>query len=88
MVISYRKVFCDNITKNKPKNDCMFEIENKFKNANIGRTVRFTQQIFDELNRVAAEEEISFNLLVLQCCQYALDNRGKKGAEEDTKEME
>ena len=52
----------------------MFEVENKFKNANVARTIRFTEGLFDRLNTIAAENDISFNLLVLQCCQYALDN--------------
>ena len=52
----------------------MFKINNEFKSANISRTVRFTEQIFEKLNKIAAENEISFNLLVLQCCKYALDN--------------
>ena len=52
--------------------DIMFKIENEFKNANISRTVRFTEPLFEKLNKVAAENDISFNLLVLQCCKYAL----------------
>ena len=52
----------------------MFEIENKFKNANVPRTVRFTEGLFEQLNEVAVKNDISFNLLVLQCCQYAMDN--------------
>ena len=52
----------------------MFKIDNEMKNANILRTVRFTEQLFDRLNRVAAADNISFNLLVLQCCKYALDD--------------
>jgi len=52
----------------------MFKINNEFKSANISRTVRFTEPIFEKLNKIAAENEISFNLLVLQCCKYALDN--------------
>lgn len=52
----------------------MFEIENKFKNANIARTIRFTENLFEQLNMIASENDISFNLLVLQCCQYAIDN--------------
>lgn len=57
----------------------MFKIENEFKSANVSRTVRFTEPLFEKLNKVATENEISFNLLVLQCCKYALDNM----AEED-----
>ena len=53
----------------------MFRLQNEYKEANIPRTIRFTQPLFDELNRVAAENGVSFNLLVLQCCRYALDNR-------------
>lgn len=52
----------------------MFKINNEFKGANIPRTIRFTDEIFEELNKVADENEVSFNLLVLQCCKYALDN--------------
>lgn len=61
----------------------MFEVENKFKNANVARTIRFTEDLFDRLNTVAAENDISFNLLVLQCCRYAIDNmKNSEGAEE------
>jgi len=52
----------------------MFKVENEFKGANIPRTIRFTDKIFDELNKIATENEVSFNLLVLQCCKYALKN--------------
>lgn len=60
----------------------MFHIENEFKGANIPRTVRFTDKLFEELNEVAQEYDISFNLLVLQCCKYALENREKPGQPE------
>lgn len=52
----------------------MFEINKDYCNADISRTVRFTEKIFSELNEVAQREDISFNLLVLQCCRYALDD--------------
>ena len=52
----------------------MFKVENEFKGANVPRTIRFTEKLFDELNKIAVENEISFNLLVLQCCKYAVDN--------------
>lgn len=52
----------------------MFKVDNEFKNANIARTVRFTESLFERLNDVANRNDISFNLLVLQCCKYALDN--------------
>ncbi len=53
----------------------MFKIEKEFNSANISRTIRFTEPLFERLNQVATENEISFNLLVLQCCKYALDNQ-------------
>jgi len=52
----------------------MFKVENEFKGANISRTIRFTEKLFEELNQFATENEISFNLLVLQCCKYAMEN--------------
>ena len=52
----------------------MFKIENELKSANIPRTVRFTENLFETLNNVAQKNNVSFNLLVLQCCKYALEN--------------
>lgn len=54
--------------------DVMFRINKDMKNANVPRTVRFTESLFCELREVAKKNEISFNLLVLECCKYALDN--------------
>jgi len=56
----------------------MFKIDNELKNANTPRTVRFTEPLFEKLNSVAQQNGISFNLLVLQCCKYALDNMKKE----------
>ena len=53
----------------------MFKINNEFKSANIARTIRFTEPLFEKLNEVASNNGISFNLLVLQCCNYALENQ-------------
>ena len=55
----------------------MFKIEKELKSANIPRTIRFTEELFEQLNQAASENEISFNHLVLQCCKYALENREK-----------
>ena len=55
----------------------MFVVENSFKGANVPRTIRFTEKMFEELNAIAAENEVSFNLLVLQCCKYAIENHEK-----------
>lgn len=52
----------------------MFVADNEFKNANISRSIRFTEKLFEQLNTYAAHMGISFNLLVLQCCKYAMDH--------------
>ncbi|MDO4153600.1 MAG: hypothetical protein ACI4LB_06195 [Candidatus Fimenecus sp.] len=56
----------------------MFKIDNELKNANVARTVRFTEPLFEKLNKTAAENNISFNLLVLQCCKYALEDMAEQ----------
>lgn len=56
----------------------MFKIDNELKNANTPRTIRFTESLFEKLNETASKNNISFNLLVLQCCKYALDNMETK----------
>lgn len=55
----------------------MFKVDRNLKSANIPRTVRFTEPLFEQLNQVAADNNISFNFLVLLCCKYALDNMEK-----------
>lgn len=52
----------------------MFKVDNKLKTANIPRTIRFTEPMFEQLNQIAQDNGISFNHLVLQCCQYALEH--------------
>lgn len=59
----------------------MFRVDNELKNANVARTVRFTDPLFEKLNKTAAKYNISFNFLVLQCCKYALDNMDGDGDE-------
>ena len=61
----------------------MFKIDNTLKNATTPRTVRFTEPLFDKLNKVATENDISFNLLVLQCCKYALENMENKNGNQN-----
>ena len=59
----------------------MFRIIKPFSNANIPRTIRFTEELFEELNKTAEKSDISFNMLVLQCCRYALDSLDKNDGE-------
>lgn len=50
-----------------------FAIENPYAGANRPRTIRFTDELYEELEQTAKRHKVSFNMLVLQCCRYALD---------------
>ncbi len=40
--------------------------------ANIPRTIRFTEDLFDEYNEISRKTGVSFNSLVLEAMRYAL----------------
>ena len=61
----------------------MFTIQKNPPQANVPRNIRFTEELFEKLNRVSTENDVSFNSLVLQCCRYALDELAKNGVEND-----
>lgn len=44
----------------------------------VNRTFRITKELADELSKVAQEEDISVNELVVQSCKFALEHRKKK----------
>jgi len=50
----------------------MFKIQQSEQTVN--KTFRLPVKLIEELTQVAAEEKISVNNLVRQCCEYALDN--------------
>jgi len=56
----------------------MFKVDTSLKNANLQRSIRFTEELWNELNMVSGKHNISFNNLVLQCCKYALENMVEK----------
>lgn len=37
-------------------------------------TIRISDELFDKLSQIAADKDISFNQLVIQCCEFALEN--------------
>ena len=41
------------------------------------KTIRMPNELIEKLERLAAKSDVSFNQLVVQCCQYALDNLEK-----------
>ena len=62
----------------------MFRIDKIYHGANIPRTIRFTPELFEQLNKIASNNDISFNYLVLQCCAYAIENMEPEEQEEKT----
>jgi len=56
----------------------LFVIKKSRPDANVSRTIRFTEQLFEDLNKAAATHGVSLNSLVLQCCRYALDQAEAK----------
>lgn len=57
---------------------CMFKIQKMDKNnkqdANIARTIRFPQDLFDDYTELAQNSGHSFNSLVLSAMRYAYNN--------------
>lgn len=64
----------------------MFKIDKPFSKPNIPKTIRFTEQLDNQLFHVAKLEGISFNELVLRCCQYALNHYDGKIDFEESEE--
>ena len=40
----------------------------------INKTFRITKDLHERLSKIAQDENISMNELVVQCCEFALDN--------------
>lgn len=49
----------------------MFEIK---KPSSSNKTIRMPDNLIEKLEKLAAQNDISFNQLVVQCCEYAIDN--------------
>ena len=56
--------------------DCVFVIKKETKRTDISRTIRFSDDMFKRLQTISQNEDVSFNWLVLQCCEYALNEYG------------
>ena len=68
-------IFCVSDVKYKYTNTArriaMFEVR---KPISSNKTVRMPDTLIERLEKIAAKNDISFNQLVVQCCEYALDN--------------
>ncbi len=49
----------------------MFKIK-KIESSN--KTIRMPNDLIEKLEALANENDISFNQVIIQCCQYALEN--------------
>ena len=45
------------------------------------RTIRMPDTLIEKMGKIASEKGISFNQLVIQCCEFALDNLGEQERE-------
>ena len=57
----------------------MFSVK---KPSSSNKTIRMPDNLIEKLEKLAQKNDISFNQLVIQCCEYALDNM-----DENTKEL-
>ncbi|MCL2633800.1 MAG: DUF2610 domain-containing protein [Oscillospiraceae bacterium] len=55
----------------------MFEVN---KTSSSNKTIRMSDNLIEKLETLAAKNDISFNKLVVQCCEYALENLNKEEA--------
>ena len=41
---------------------------------NSNKTIRMPNALIEQMEKIATQKGISFNQLVIQCCEYALNN--------------
>lgn len=51
----------------------MFDIK-KFKNSNVQISIRFPEDIYNEIKKLAINNDMSLNNVVLSCVKYALED--------------
>lgn len=55
----------------------MFKIE---KPEYVNKTFRIDKRLVERLEQTAQQEDVSVNALVVQCCEYALNNMQSKNS--------
>lgn len=60
-------------------NDRIFKIK---KPQSSNKTIRMSDDLIDELQKLADANDISFNQVVVQCCEFALKNMSAADATE------
>lgn len=48
------------------------------KEETISKTFRMPKSLIDKLEKLADEKDLSLSRVVIQCCEYALENLEKK----------
>ena len=51
--------------------DRIFEIK---KPQSSNKTIRMPDELIEKLQKLATSNDVSFNQLVVQCCEFALEN--------------
>lgn len=42
------------------------------------RTIRMPDTLIEKISQIATEQDVSFNQVVVQCCEYAIENMEKE----------
>ena len=51
----------------------MFKVSHPKPKSYVSRTIKFPEELSATLKAIADREKVSFNELVRQCCQYAIE---------------
>lgn len=52
------------------------------KNGSSNKTIRMPDDLIEKLEKLAQKNDISFNKVVVQCCEYALENMKEEKSDE------
>ena len=58
---------------------------NVVKPKHLNKTFRMPKELVERLELIAQSKGVSVNNLVIQCCEYALNNLGKDNSEDNDK---
>ncbi len=50
----------------------------------VNRTFRFPKSLLDKMSVIAQKENVSLNSLVVQCCEYAINDMDNPSDEKET----
>lgn len=53
------------------------------KNESSNKTIRMPDDLIEKLEKLAQKNDISFNKVVVQCCEYALENMKKEKSDDN-----